>query len=281
MEVNLAAELRCALELAKQAGELLLKMRSSDLQVQSKSAQRDLVTAADSAAEKLILDGLGEQFPEDALLAEESGEYGESTDCKRKWCIDPLDGTVNYVQGLPMFSVSIALLIDSQPVVGVVYLPVLDECFSAVVGQGAVLNNKAILVSDKSNLRDSVLATGFPYRRNQLADNNLENFNRLFLKQRGIRRMGSAAIDLAYVASGRLDAYWELHLSPWDCAAGGLLVREAGGICETIVVGKNCIFAKNLVAGPATLCRQLRQELLLGRDDSYPPLGDLSPEQQS
>ncbi|PCH83689.1 MAG: inositol monophosphatase [Planctomycetota bacterium] len=279
MGEELKAELATAIELANRAGELLMSYRERDLEVSSKSVDRDLVTSADTAAEAIILDGIGAAFPDDGILAEESGNSSNQAEQGRLWCVDPLDGTVNFVQGLPMFSVSIALLEEGVPVMGVVHLPVLSETFTARLGDGCRLNGELVVTSAKAELSTAVLATGFPYRRHLLADNNLENFNRLFLKLRGIRRMGSAAIDLAYVAAGRIDAYWELHLGAWDCAAGVILVREAGGIADTIVPGGDCVHGANIIAGPAVLCEQMREHLLRGRGQDYPPLGDLPVEQ--
>jgi myo-inositol-1(or 4)-monophosphatase len=142
------------------------------------------------------------------------------------------------------------------------------------VSQVSQLNGVDIAVSTTEELSDAVLATGFPYRRDVLNDNNLENFNRMFLKQRGIRRMGAAAIDLAYVACARLDAYWELHLSPWDVAAGAYLIERAGGVVDTIVPGKAWLSSRNIVAGNPQLVELLRAELLVGRDETYPDLGE-------
>src|SRR5262249_47287964 len=147
-----------------------------------------------------------------------------------RWFIDPLDGTVNFVHQIPAFAVSIALYSGVEPEVAVVHLPRLGETFTAARGDGARLNGAAIRVSGASELCDAILATGFPYRRGELAHDNLENFNRFYRDVRDLRRMGSAAMDLAYVAAGRIDGFWELHLSPHDVAAGALLVREAGGL---------------------------------------------------
>lgn len=240
--------------------------------IQSKSAARDLVTAADLASERVVLDGLREAFPGDGFLAEESGE--ESADAEHVWCIDPLDGTTNFVHRLPMFGVSIARLTRGVPDLAVVFLPRMFESFTAERGKGAFLNGDPIRVSATQDLMQALLATGFPYRRQFLLDNNLENFSRLFLKQRGVRRMGAAAADLAYVACGRLDAFWELHLQPYDVAAGGLLVQEAGGVCDTIRPGGDWVFGRNVVAGPEALVDQVREVLLEGRDADYPPLGE-------
>ena len=224
------------------------------------------------AAENVILERLRAAVPEDGIHAEESGI--DNPEAEHVWCIDPLDGTTNFVHSLPMFGVSMARLTRGKPDVAVVYLPRLEECFLATAGGGATLNGVSIRVSDQAELGLSLLATGFPYRRQFLLDNNLENFNRLFLQQRGVRRMGSAAADLAYVACGRLDAFWELHLAPYDVSAGGLLVQEAGGVTDTIVPGGDWIFGRNVIAGPPALVASLREVLLDGRDESYPPLGE-------
>ena len=261
-------------EVANQAGEELLRWwnRLEEKDVRSKSANRDLVTAADLAAEKIIFQRLQKEFPEDGFLGEETGGY--ALDAEHVWIVDPLDGTNNFVHRLPMFAVSIGRVSGGEVSLCVVHLPRLDETFTAQRGKGAFLNGKAIQVSATDQLSDAMLATGFPYRRHLLEDNNLENFNRLFLQQRGVRRMGSAACDLAYVACGRLDAYWELHLSPYDVAAGGLLVKEAGGVVDTIVPGGDWISRANLLAGPPQLAESLRAELRKGRGNDYPPLGD-------
>ena len=264
-------------ELAAGAGEILLDWsgRLASDQIGSKSAKRDLVTEADLASEAYLLKHLGDAFPADAFLAEESAsEPMRNPDAELMWCIDPLDGTVNFVHELPMFAVSIARLRRGVPEIAVVHLPRLQETFTAIRGGGAFLNGKPIQVSNSSRPLDSLFATGFPYRRHLLADNNLENFNRMFLHQRGIRRMGSAAIDLAYVAAGRLDAFWEMHLSPWDVAAAGLLVQEAGGVVDTLRPGGDWVFDANLIAGPAKLVEATRQILAENRGDDFPNLGD-------
>ncbi|MFQ5749192.1 MAG: inositol monophosphatase family protein [Planctomycetota bacterium] len=267
-----------AVELAGEAGRLLLSHRQNleRLEVRIKSTPRDLVTEADLASERLLLEGLRASFPEHGIHAEESGR--ETHGAEWVWYVDPLDGTTNFVQGLPLFAVSLGLVRQEDPEVAVVHAPVLGETFTAVRGEGAWLGGRRLRVSTKSGLADSILATGFPYRRHLLLDNNLENFQRLFLRERGIRRMGSAAIDLAYVAAGRLDAFWELHLGPYDVAAGGLLVREAGGVVDTIVPGGDWIHGANLIAGPARLVEGLREVLLEERGRNYPPLGERRPQ---
>ena len=282
MDDPLDLTLSVAVRLAEAAGALLLEQfgHLSAGDVSHKSARRDLVTAADLASEDLILRGLRKAFPGDSVLAEEDAKgvfERDAPEMGASWIVDPLDGTVNFVHGLPMWCVSIARITSGEPDVAVVHLPLLNETFTAVQGGGAFLNGRAICVSDAELLGDAVLATGFPYRRHTLMDNNLENFQRLFLHQRGVRRMGAAAVDLAYVAAGRLGAFWELHLAPWDVAAGALLVREAGGFVDTIQPGGDWLFGRNLLAGPAALMSEMRELLLAGRDGDYPPLGEHAP----
>lgn len=271
---NLQSVLQQLVPIAKAAGDELMDWfgRLSSPDVQSKSAQRDLVTAADVAAEKIIVREIRQAFRNDGIFAEESGT--SDLDADHVWYIDPLDGTTNFVHSLPMFGVSIARVTAGQPDVAVVYLPRLNECFTAAAGHGCFLNDAPVQISQSKELLQSLLATGFPYRRHLLEDNNLENFNRLFLNQRGVRRMGSAAADLAYIACGRLDAFWELHLGPYDVAAGGLLVREAGGVVDTIESGGDWIHGCSIVAGPPALVEQLREVILKDRPAGYPPLGD-------
>lgn len=274
--MDLSADLQRAVELARGAGEILSSRfgRLAADEVASKSDRRDLVTAADLASEEFLLAGLRADFPEDDILAEESGAHGD--DSEARWYVDPLDGTVNFVHGLPMFAVSIARVRAGRPELAVVHLPRMEETFAAARGAGATLDGRPISVSASVEPRESIYATGFPYRRNELADNNLENFGRMFLNQRGVRRMGSAAVDLAYVAAGRIDAFWELHLSPWDVAGGALLVEEAGGVVDTIVTGGDWLHGANLLAGPSELVERTRALLLDGRGDNYPDLGDRS-----
>lgn len=271
---DLRAAAAVAEQLARGAGAILLdwRRRLAASDIGHKSADCDLVTKADLASEAFVLQGLRAAFPHDGILAEESGAQPGSA--RHTWYLDPLDGTVNFVHGLPIFAVSLARITAGKPDVAVVHLPVLDECFVAVRGGGCRLDGEIVRVSATSEPLQALLATGFPYRRHVLMDNNLENFNRMFLHQRGIRRMGSAAVDLAYVAAGRFDAYWELHLSPWDVAAGGLLVQEAGGVVDTLVPGGDWLHGRNVIAGPGELVQKLRERLLAGRGADYPLLGD-------
>ena len=273
----LRAAAAVAEELARGAGKILLdwRLRLTAGDIGRKSADSDLVTRADLASEAFVLQGLRAAFPADGILAEESG--ATLGPARHVWYLDPLDGTVNFVHGLPIFAVSLARVTQGRPDLAVVTIPVLDECFVAVRGGGCRLNGTLVRVSATREPLQALLATGFPYRRHHLQDNNLENFNRMFLHQRGIRRMGAAAVDLAYVAAGRLDAYWELHLSPWDVAAGALLVQEAGGVVDTLVPGGDWLHGRNVIAGPEPLVSELRRLLLAGRGANYPDLGDRAP----
>jgi len=190
-------------------------------------ADRELVTEMDRASEEMILSAIRSEYPGDSIIAEESAPGREASG--RVWVVDPLDGTNNYAHGYPFFSIAIALEEDGRPVLGVVYDPLRDELFTAESGEGARRNGEAIRVSDAEELGQSIVATGFPYDRTPTSDNNLANLNRIILSSRGIRRGGSAELDLVYVACGRLDGFWELGLKTWDVTAGGLIVREAGG----------------------------------------------------
>ena len=222
--------LAVALDAALAAGVLLMEHfgRLDPAEISSKSAERDLVTAADVAAERLLVERLRAAFPDHAIEAEE--EVCDPQDDRPRWFLDPLDGTVNFVHRLPAFATSMGLFVDGRPEVAVVHAPRLGETFHATRGGGAFCGHRRLAVSRVTTLGESILATGFPYRRHELVPNNAENFQRFVTDVRGMRRMGAAAVDLAYVADGRLSGYWELYLSPHDMAAGALLVREAGGI---------------------------------------------------
>ncbi len=246
--------LAVAEDAARRAGALLLdslgKLHSS--QITTKSSARDLVTEADVAAERLLVAALRDACPSFHIEAEEEVVDPDGEELVPRWFLDPLDGTVNFVHGLPCFAVSMGLLVGSEPQLAVVHLPRLGETFTAIRGGGAFLDGRRLHVSSAATLGDCVLATGFPYRRGELEHSNLENFGRFFYDIRGVRRMGSAAIDLAYVAAGRLDGYWELHLSPHDVAAGALLVREAGGLVTDAHGGDEWLRGGSIVAaGPA------------------------------
>lgn len=230
--------LAAAMEMAKGAGEIQLRyFRTEGLKSDTKQNSFDVVTVADKESERFIKTHISEKFPDHGIIAEESGE--DHSEREWRWVIDPLDGTTNFNAGLPIFSVSIALEHFGDPVVGVVYAPYLGELFHAVKGEGAYMNGKRISCSLKSSLDTAVVATGMPYDRAVNKDNNLEEISRVVCRVRGTRRMGSAAIDLSYVAAGYYDAYWELNLNRWDVAAGSLIAREAGAVVESIRDNRN------------------------------------------
>jgi len=220
--------LNFAIETAREAGHVLLEKFGKRIDI-SRKGETNLVTEADLAAEALIIDRIRSKFPKHSLLAEESGHTASIDGHSAwRWIIDPLDGTTNFAHGYPCFAVTMALEHEGEIVVGVTYDPTRDEMFAAERGRGASLNNKPISVSESPILKDALLVTGFPYemtRREDLA-RHLTSF---LLNARGVRRDGSAAIDLAYVACGRFDGFWEDGLNPWDVAAGILLIEEAGG----------------------------------------------------
>ncbi len=216
-------------DVAARAGSILLRgFRSAETVVSYKS-RTNLVTNMDRASEEFLFNEIGRMFPEDTIIAEE-GSRKETTG-EYIWYVDPLDGTNNYAHGLPFFCVSIGLFsrTKNKIVSGVVYNPFLGEMFWASEGCGAFLNNSPIKVSAIDDIGISLVATGFPYDKETIEKNNIREFNQMLPKIQGIRRMGSAAIDLCYVACGRLDGYWEQQLSPWDTAGGSIVVEEAGG----------------------------------------------------
>jgi len=215
-----------AITAAKMAGALQKERLWGELAISFKG-EVDLVTEVDRRCEELIVACLKGAFPEHSFLAEENSY--QSGSLPFRWIVDPLDGTTNYAHGFPWFCVSIALEHDGKVLLGVIYHCMMDELFTAVRGGGAFLNGKRIHVSNREPLRKSLLATGFPYDRTRDNENNFDNFVNFQLASRAVRRAGAAALDLAYVAAGRLDGYWECKLKPWDVAAGSLLVVEAGG----------------------------------------------------
>lgn len=218
-------------EIAREAGGLLLRRHLGRgrkiFTIEAKGTAIDLVTDVDRKAENLITSRIDRFYPEHAIVSEEAGS--KSTGSEYTWYIDPIDGTTNFVHGYPFFAVSIGIERAGRMIAGCVYDPVRDEMFSARKGMGARLNNRRISVSRSSRLDESLLATGFPYDVKTSADNNLDLWERFIAEARAIRRDGSAALDLCYVAAGRFDGFWEMKLKPWDLAAGLLMVTEAGG----------------------------------------------------
>ncbi|MBI1381331.1 MAG: inositol monophosphatase [Planctomycetaceae bacterium] len=241
-----------AAALAVEAGEILLTHvgQIAAAKVGRKSSVRDLVTAADVASERHLVSVLRRHFPDHRIEAEEEAKDAPARGVPR-WFLDPLDGTVNFVHGLPFYAVSLGLWLDDEPLVAVVHAPRLGETFCAARGHGATLNGVPLAVSGATELSEALLATGFPYRLGSLPNDNLGNFARLAAASRGLRRCGSAALDLAYTAAGRFDGFWELHLEPHDVAAGGLLVLEAGGAVSDLAGGPDWLRGRSIAAaGP-------------------------------
>lgn len=226
--LNLLDVMQKVKKLAFEVGQVQKQhLGRKNLEVHTKSTGIDLVTEIDKKSEEMIIDFITTNFPDHAILAEESGRSEQTSDYL--WVVDPLDGTTNYAQGLPIFAVSIALQYREETVLGVVYLAALEQMFTAIKGQGAYLNGEKLQVSDKVDLIDCVLATGFPYDIAETHLNNINYFSDLILKTRAVRRFGAAAYDVACVAAGKFDGYWEMRLQPWDVAAAMLMVQEAGG----------------------------------------------------
>lgn len=268
MPPSLEADLALARSLAERAGALILSRWDTELQVDHKGVV-DLVSEVDLAAESLILKGLAEARPQDATLAEE--ETGEglaqradllSSRGGRVWCVDPLDGTTNFSHGFPHFCVSIALLEEGQAQVGVIYDPLRRWTFWAIRGHGAWRDGVRLRVSQKDVLERALLATGFPYDRHTSEQDNIAQARALLKRCQGLRRAGAAALDLAFVAAGWLDGYWEYKLKPWDVAAGALIVQEAGGVVTDPQGGANWLTQGALIsASTPALHRQISQTL--------------------
>ena len=235
------------IEAAKIGGKILKENYGNlDILKAEEKSHADFVTEVDKRSEEAILNFLARHFPEDAIVAEESGAHaGKSA---YRWYIDPLDGTKNYMHGFPVFSVSIGLARDDEIVAGVVYLPILNELFSAEKGKGAFLNGQRIHVSEVKDWNRVLLTTGFPHNNRDLLEIYLQSFRELFLRVSAVRRVGSAAADLAYLACGRFDGFWELRLNRYDFAAGILLVQEAGGIVSDVTGGNTYFDTGNILA---------------------------------
>lgn len=242
----LEQELKAALDAARSAGDIILEVAKGSHRI-SKKGEIDLVTEADIQSEKAVVDALAGHFPEDAVLTEESeGRKGESG---RTWILDPLDGTTNFAHGFPMYAVSIALYESGKVSLGVVLNPVSGEEFRGIRGQGSYLNDNPLKVSQTRSLENALLATGFPYDIHQKPDHVLHLFKEMTLRARGVRRAGSAALDLCFLAAGRFDGFWEEKLHPWDTAAGALIVEEAGGIVTAFDGSPYSPWDKTITAG--------------------------------
>ena len=249
-----------AVKAAKSAGEITLNYFNKNIEIGYKgNLDNDLVTEVDRKSEKCIIDMIKDKYPEHIILAEESGLTGASSDVK--WVIDPLDGTVNYAHGVPIFSVSIGVEVNGEIVVGVVFDPTRNELFTAKKGEGAFLNGKRIAVSNSTELSKSMLVTGFPYNVKENPFNCIEIFKNFLLSSRALRRLGSAALDASWVAASRFDGFYEVMLQPWDSAAGALLVTEAGGKTTSFSSDDFSIYEKGILFTNGKIHKQM-QELL-------------------
>ncbi len=258
-----------AIELALAAGQIQLEGLSATPEISFKSA-KELVTPIDLACEEYVIGRIRERYPDHGYLAEE----GHVADGAYRWIVDPIDGTTNFAQRLPLFCVSIGLWIDGEPAVGVVYAPYLDELFYAREGGGAFARRgdaepRAMRVSGVERLDEAILGTGFAYVQDETVNDNLANWTAVKKAVRGMRRMGSAALDLAYVADGRLDGFWEMHLKPYDLAAGAVLIREAGGRVTDMQLGEKWLDCQHVLATNGALHTPLHALLLPVQPDGW------------
>ena len=252
--------LTIAVRAARKAGHTISRGFSQlDRVTVENKTENDFVTNIDKEAEQAIISTIQQSYPDHSFIGEEGGQQAGS-DKDYVWVIDPLDGTSNFARGIPHFCVSIALRVKGKTEVAVVYDPIREELFSAVRGRGAQLNEFKIRVANKKEMTGTILATGFPFKAKQHYDAYIGTFGALFKIGGDVRRAGSAALDLAYVAAGRYDVFWEFGLKPWDTAAGELLVREAGGMVTDLVGGHNYFQSGNMVAAnPKLLAIALKE----------------------
>ncbi|MCB1827039.1 MAG: inositol monophosphatase, partial [Coxiellaceae bacterium] len=240
-----------ATQAARSASKIILRFMDQlhTIEITQKSTIEDIVTQVDMLSEQEIIEHIKKAYPSHDILAEENGLMKGKEDCEYCWIIDPLDGSTNYVHGFPHFAISIAVKKGDKIEAGVVYDPIRQELFSAVRGEGAFVDNRRIRVSETKKLETALIGTGFPFKKKQHIKPYLTTFESIFSEVSGIRRAGAAALDLAYVAAGRLDGFWEASLAEWDMAAGSLLIQEAGGLITDFQGGDNYLFAGNIVAG--------------------------------
>lgn len=253
--------LNIAINAARQAGDIIIRHieQLDHIKITAKSPE-EFFCEVDIKAEQAIIKTIHKAYPDHGIIAEESGVQNE--EAESVWIIDPLDGTTNYLHGFPFYSVSIAVRVKNRIEHAVVYDPIRHECFSASRGRGARLNDRRIRVSKQTLLSASLLGTGFPFRNADSAKRYLPTFEALFGKCAGVRRSGSAALDLAYVACGRLDGFWEFGLRPWDIAAGTLLIQEAGGLISDPAGGEDYLKHGDVIAGAPKVFKSLLQTLM-------------------
>jgi myo-inositol-1(or 4)-monophosphatase len=249
----LASYLETAIDIAREAGALLATYFERRVAFELKG-DFDLVTEADRASERLVVERLRTHFPSHSIVAEEGGGHAGSSGYR--WYVDPLDGTTNFAHGYPIYNVTMGLELDGEMLVGVVFDPTRQEMFSAERGAGAYLNNRRIRVSAAKRLEDSLVSTGFPSRKRHL-NVNIHFYHQMAMATHGVRRGGSAAIDLAYVACGRLEAFWEFGLNPWDMAAGILLVTEAGGRCTDMKGAQHSLTSPHLLTDNGAIHQEI------------------------
>jgi myo-inositol-1(or 4)-monophosphatase len=251
--------LAIAVRAARRAGAIINRAaRDVDLLAVSRKRHNDFVTEVDRAAEQAVIEILHRAYPDHAILAEESGATpGHAGDSEYTWIIDPLDGTTNFIHGFPQYAVSIGLRHKGVLAQGVVYDPVKNELFTATRGRGAFLNERRIRVSKRPQLDEALIGTGFPFRELERLDEYLGMFREITARTAGVRRAGAAALDIAYVAAGRLDGFWEMGLSPWDMAAGALMVQEAGGLVGDFQGDAGYLDSGRIVCGNPKIFAQL------------------------
>lgn len=247
-----------AVEAARNAGAIVEEYARKGFRVEHKDAV-NLVTDADTRAEQVIVEAIRRAFPDHQILAEERGQAGSTS--PYKWVIDPLDGTTNFAHGFPAYCVSIGVEYQGRCILGVVFDPTRQELFAAEAGGGAFLNGTPLRVSRASRLDAALLVTGFAYDIRESEQNNLDHFARFALRAQGIRRTGTAALDLCYVAAGRFDGFWELKLHPWDTAAGSVILLEAGGRLSDLSGGSFSIYGKELVASNGLVHEEMLEVL--------------------
>ncbi|GAB4190923.1 MAG: inositol monophosphatase family protein [Simkaniaceae bacterium] len=264
IEKYFSKETNLAVSAAKEAGELLMQGFGTTFSIKAKDGRHNLVTEYDTKSENLILDRIISCFPHHNFLCEETGRHGKEEN-EYLWIIDPLDGTVNFAHNIPIFSVSIAYAEKQEVLSGVIYHPMMNELFVAEKGKGAFLNNEKLSVTAVSAFEEAVFGTGFPYNTYENPLHCIDHFINVAKQGIPIRRLGSAAIDLAYLAAGRFDAFWEVFLQPWDYAAGKLLVEEAGGVL-TDIHGK---YYESIVKGSIVASNRVLHEKILKQLSFY------------
>lgn len=244
------------IQIAKEAGEIIRENFGKNFNIEFKSSESNLVTEVDKKSEKLIIDFVNKKYPSHSILSEEIGNIDNSSEYK--WVIDPLDGTTNFAHSLPIFAVSIGVMKGKEIIAGAVYDIMRDIMYSAEKGSGSFLNKtQKLSVSKNDNLRKSFLVTGFPYNIEENPDNTIELFISFLKKVRAVRRLGSAAIDLCYVANGVFDGFWEVHLNPWDICAGKLILEEAGGKVTDFNGNEIDIFSKKFLSSNGYLHKEM------------------------